>query len=147
MQVLPPILQTTYINASIEKVFNTLTTAKGWDAWFTKGCELNLETKKMLFVWKNWGPDRIDYKATATIQSYIENKEFSFIWSEGKHDTLVKFTLNSQGSGTRLHVNESGYKNNEKAAIQMNDCACGWGEALTLLKFYLEYGVVYEEAP
>jgi len=145
MQILPPILQTTYINAPIEKVFNTLTTAQGWDAWFTKGCELNLETKNILFVWKNWGADKISTQAKATIQSYIPHQEFSFTW--GKYNTLVKLTLSPQGNGTKLHVNESGYKNDKEAATQMLDCACGWAEALTLLKFYLEYGVVYKEAP
>ena len=25
----------------------------------------------------------------------------------------------------------------------MLECAAGWGEALTLLKFYVEHGVVY----
>ncbi len=25
--------------------------------------------------------------------------------------------------------------------------ACGWGEALTLLKFYLEYGITYGDVP
>ena len=27
------------------------------------------------------------------------------------------------------------------------ECAAGWGEALTLLKFYLEHGVTYGEVP
>ena len=27
------------------------------------------------------------------------------------------------------------------------ECATGWGEALALLKFYLEHGVVYGEVP
>lgn len=147
METLPPILHTTYINAPVEKVFETITTAKGWDAWFTKGMELNLETKKMLFAWKNWGPDKVELQATATIKSYKPNQEFSFIWNEGKHDTLVTLTVSPQGEGTRIEARESGYKNNQQAAVQMLDCACGWGEAITLLKFYLELGAVYQEAP
>lgn len=147
MTILPPILHANYINAPVEKVFTTLTTAKGWDAWFTKGMELDLGTKKMLFVWRNWGPDKVNISASATIQSYEPNNEFSFIWQEGKHDTLVKFTLSPLGKGTKVHVNESGYKNNDIGATDMNECATGWGEALTLLKFYLEHGVVYEEVP
>ncbi|MFX3625840.1 MAG: SRPBCC family protein [bacterium] len=147
MTILPPILHANYINVPIEKVFETLTTAKGWDAWFTKGMELDSDTGKMLFVWKNWGPDKVNTTASATIQSYEPTKEFSFIWQEGKHNTLVKFTLSPLGKGTKVEVSESGYKNNDVAATDMNECATGWGEALTLLKFYLEHGVVYEEVP
>ncbi len=35
------------------------------------------------------------------------------------------------------------YPNSPEGRGNMLDCASGWGEALTLLKFYLEHGIVY----
>ena len=37
---LPPIQWMTYIAAPIARVFRTLTTADGWDGWFTQGTSL-----------------------------------------------------------------------------------------------------------
>ncbi len=38
---LPPIGHQVYIDVPLELVFTTLTTAAGWDAWFTQGTLLD----------------------------------------------------------------------------------------------------------
>ena len=41
MSELPPIRWTTFIAAPPAKVYRTLTTAEGWDGWFTQGATLD----------------------------------------------------------------------------------------------------------
>jgi hypothetical protein len=45
-----------------------------------------------------------------------------------------------------VHLTEKGYTNTPGGRRNMLECASGWGEALTLLKFYLEHGVTYTQA-
>ena len=61
--------------------------------------------------------------------------------------TTVAFTLEPLGSGTKLTLNESGHTTSPKDLEALVDCAAGWGEALTLLKFYLEHGTTYGDVP
>ena len=59
----------------------------------------------------------------------------------------VAFTLEPLGSGTLVKLTESGYSASERDAKAHVGCAVGWGEALTLLKFYLEHGLIYGHVP
>ncbi len=146
MKMLPPIKHIAFIKAPIAKVYETLTTAKGWDSWFTNGTTLNLEEKRLEFIWTLDGPYKANGKETGPIISAIPNKEFSFIWHEGAHDTTVKFVLDIIDEGTKITVTEVGYSTTDEGMWQMLECACGWGEALILLKFYLEHGITYRTA-
>ncbi|HYG16267.1 MAG TPA: SRPBCC domain-containing protein [Bacteroidia bacterium] len=145
MESLPPIEHSVYINSPVDKVFTTLTTSEGWDGWFTRGALVDLDKSFIRFVWKDWGPDRIDAEDGGEIVSYEPYREFTFRWYVSGHSTTVQFLVDPQGKGTRLTVLEHGYKATEKDALKMIGCATGWGEAVTLLKFYLEHGVVYGE--
>ncbi len=51
------------------------------------------------------------------------------------------------GSGTLVTVVESGYTHRENDLKTLIDCASGWDEALTRLKFYVEHGVKYGRVP
>ena len=51
------------------------------------------------------------------------------------------------GSGTLVTVVESGYTHRESDLKTLIDCASGWDEVLTRLKFYLEHGVTYDRVP
>jgi hypothetical protein len=42
---------------------------------------------------------------------------------------------------------EQGYKQTTSSLQACLGCATGWGEALTLLKFYLEHGITYGTVP
>ena len=70
-----------------------------------------------------------------------------FQWKSGDTPTTVKFNLEPLDNGTLVEVVETGYKNTEKDLYWMMQCSTGWGEALTLLKFYLEHNVVYGAVP
>ena len=48
----------TFIKAAPEKVFDTITSADGWNAFFTQGLELDNEPDgKIVWRWKDFGPN------------------------------------------------------------------------------------------
>ena len=60
--------------------------------------------------------------------------------------TRVELNLEASGDGTIVRVKEDGYPNSEAGLAACLDCAAGWGEAMTLLKFYLEHGLTYNSS-
>ncbi|MBX9568381.1 MAG: SRPBCC domain-containing protein [Candidatus Obscuribacterales bacterium] len=147
---LPAIEASTYINASPEKVFACISTAEGWNAWFTKNSEVNLKPGgKLWLVWRNWGVNHVDHEDGGKILEVEPNRKLSFEWHADMHTkTTVTFTLTALGNGTVLKVSDSGYLQEDLGKFAgFLDCAIGWGEAITLLKFYAEHGVTYGPVP
>jgi uncharacterized protein YndB with AHSA1/START domain len=146
---LPSIVANTYINAPVEKVFTCLTTASGWNSWFTT--ESILEPKiggKIKFVWRNWGVNHVNHEDGGEIFEFELNKQFVFTWHTSTTPTKVTFTLEPRGKGTILTVCDAGYAFEElEKFCGFLDCSVGWGEAITLLKMYLEHGVQYGLVP
>jgi uncharacterized protein YndB with AHSA1/START domain len=137
-----PISQRTFIKATPEKVYDTITSAAGWDAFFTTGMELNPKPGgRIVFRWKDWGPDFYTLDAPGKVIEAERPGRFVFQW--GRHPTKITMELTPQYGGTIVHLTEQGYRNTPEGRRGMLECACGWGEALTLLKFYIEHGVVY----
>src|SRR5262249_31655967 len=149
-------------------VFMTLTTAEGWDAWFTSGTTLDARPGgQLLLRWNDaetmrhrvtlWGPVHTGLKIGGPVVALQPQQRFAFQWTTAGHPTTVDFCLAERGPGTILTVTESGYTGDDLGATgvvgQMDNrspfamCASGWGEALTLLKFYLEHGVTYGAIP
>ena len=70
--------------------------------------------------------------------------KFAFRWGT-KMPSIVEFNLAERHGGTVVHLKEFDYPNSDQGLENILECAAGWGEALTLLKFYLELGVVYSQ--
>ena len=142
----PTVEHVTFIDAPIEEVFRTLTTAEGWDSWFTDGTTLNaVPGGQIRLRWANFGPERMTAEDGGPVLEVETNRRFVFQWQPGTSATTVAFDLDRLGTGTRVRVRDSGYSVDDvETAI---GCAAGWGEALTLLKFWLERGVTYGEVP
>jgi hypothetical protein len=66
-----------------------------------------------------WFPDLPDYATTV---------EINFVPAEG---------------GTIIRLHEYGYADTASGRTALISCAAGWGEALTLLKIYMEHGLHY----
>jgi uncharacterized protein YndB with AHSA1/START domain len=140
------IKQRTFIDSSPEKVYDTITNAKEWDKFFTTGMTLEpIPGGKCNFTWEDWGPDFYTLEAEGKVVEASRPDRFAFQWySVGKENpTTITFTLESKHGGTVMSIEESGYPDTAQARKQILDCASGWGEAATLLKFYIEHGVVY----
>jgi uncharacterized protein YndB with AHSA1/START domain len=145
---LPPIRHRTYIEAPPRRVYRFLTTASGWDAWFTQGAEIDARPGgAILFRWKDFGIERHTGKDGGPVLEAESPHRFVFQWTPGDSTTTVELTLEPLGSGTALTVKEWGHTTSQADLEALVACAAGWGEALALLKMYLEHGILYGEVP
>jgi uncharacterized protein YndB with AHSA1/START domain len=166
--MLPAIKWMSYINAPIERVYRTLTTADGWDGWFTRGATLDARPGgQFVLRWRDaerahdrvtlWGPVHTTLEIGGPVVAVEPERRFAFQWTTAAHPTTVDFQLARRGGGTVVTVTESGYTHDDLGATgvvgQIENhspfamCAAGWGEALTLLKLYLEHGLTYGAVP
>lgn len=142
------IKQRTFIAASPEKVYDTITSAKDWDTFFTTGMELDPKPGGVCsFCWQDWGPDKYTLEVPGRVLEAKRPELFSFEWGSEGRATTIRMELSPVANGTVLTVTESGYRDTPESIDMMLECASGWGEAVTLLKFYIEHGIVYTSAP
>ena len=145
---LPPIRYATYIDTSPEAVYATLTTAVGWDAWFTQGTEVDAHPGGSIrFRWVDLGVDHSTGEDGGPVLEAVPPRRFVFQWTPGDTTTTVAFDLEPRGSGTVVRVCETGHTTSPRDLEALAECAAGWGEALTLLKMYLEHGITYGPVP
>ncbi|GAA0371701.1 SRPBCC family protein [Bacillus horti] len=138
----------TYIHVHPSKVYETLTTGKGWDAWFTQGTAVDARKGgRIHFRFKDFGPEHITMEDGGAVLESDLNERSVFQWTPGDSTTTVSFTLTEVEEGTMVNVTEIGYTTSERDLAAYSDCSVGWGEALTLLKFYLEHGITYGQVP
>jgi uncharacterized protein YndB with AHSA1/START domain len=139
---IPKIVQTTRIKKSANDIYEVLTTAEGWNSWFTDETEIiSMDgDEKIKLVWTNWGSENLTLSDGGRIVKKVQNKAFAFEWSPAKGlTTTVSFELEEGEEGTLVTVVESGYSENHLDTLV--HCAAGWGEALTLLKAYMHYNI------
>lgn len=144
----PSIEFTTYIEASPTLVYATLTTSEGWDAWFTNGTKLDAQPGGQIqFHWKDFGPYHLSMDAQGIVLEAESNRKFVYQWIVASVPTTVTFTLEELAGGTLVKLTETGHTASPEDLVVLVDCAMGWGEALTLLKGYLEHGSTYGTVP
>lgn len=137
------------IFATPERIYDTITSGAGWNAFFTAETEIDPRPEgRIVFRWKDWGPHNYSVSAEGKVHQAERPGLFSFEWYpvDREHPTLITFKLTPGESGTIVSVTESGYPNTPAGREMILECATGWGEAVTLLKFYLEHGVTYNQA-
>jgi uncharacterized protein YndB with AHSA1/START domain len=138
------IKQRTFIKAPPEKVYDTITSARDWDAFFTTGMQLEPHAGgKCSFAWKDWGPDFYDITVPGKVIEASRPSQFKFKWGPEGKETTVNIDLEAKFGGTIVTLTEHGYEDTPQARAMILECAAGWGEAITLLKFYIEKGIVY----
>ncbi|MHA2322495.1 MAG: SRPBCC family protein [Candidatus Thorarchaeota archaeon] len=129
--------QTTLVRAKPEDVYDALTTGEGLDAWFTVGSEVDARPGgSITFRWKDWkGP----------VLEAQRPERFVFQWYSDKptYATTIEINFEEVEEGTVVRLREYGYHDTPSGRAALLECAAGWGEALTLLKYYVEHGVTY----
>jgi uncharacterized protein YndB with AHSA1/START domain len=144
----PSIMFTTYIDVSPAQVFAILTSAHGWDAWFTQRTTLDPQPGgEIRFHWKDFGPYHLSLHANGIVLEVEPCRKFVFQWLVASVPTTVSITLEELGGGTLVKLNEQGHTATDQDLAVLVDCAVGWGEALTMLKYYLEHGTHYGTVP
>jgi len=140
------IQQSTLVRAEPRRVYDAIATSKGLNGWFTVGGEVDVTPGgKIFFRWKDWGADGFNGTSTGEVLEAVPGKRFVFQWAADQSDykTTIEMDFEPHSEGTVIRLQEHGYHNTTSGLRAMLDCACGWGEALTLLKFYVEHGLRY----
>ncbi len=146
-QLQETIKQAAFIRKSPQEVFDANTSAEVWNAFFTHDSTLDPRPGgAFIRRWKDWGPDRYTVEVPGTVIEAIRPERFDFEWGTD-NPTRITMVLSEQSGGTVLRLTEQGHANDSKGRAMALECAAGWGEAITLLKFYLEHGLIYTTPP
>jgi uncharacterized protein YndB with AHSA1/START domain len=145
-----------YIEASVERVWSVVTEPAHVGVWFGNGEPAEVELRP-------GGRIAFDHGAHGKLPAIVERVEvqrlFSFRWAAEEagggeptsaNSTLVEFTLEPEGEGTRLYVVESGFAQviAEPGLIEgrYKANAAGWAQALSGLSRYAEFDEHAEQA-
>jgi glutathione S-transferase len=126
-----------FIRAPREKVYDAFATSDGLNAWFTEGGRVDARPGgPMLFRFVDWGPDKINDEFPGRVIEALRPERFVFQWGD-RDATTVEIVFEERDGGTVVSVREYGFI--DIAAALGN--SSGWGEALTLAKFWVERGI------
>lgn len=136
------IVAETVVRAPTERVFEAIASEAGWDGWFTDGTliEPNVGGRVHL-VWTAVGPDRSYAEDEGHVVKYEPPSVFAFTW--GKPESVVTIELSPHQEGTLVSLIERGIPDDHDGHARFASCSVGWGEALTLMKFWVEHRVTY----
>jgi uncharacterized protein YndB with AHSA1/START domain len=131
----------TFVCAPAERVYDGIATAAGLDGWFTVGAEVDARPGgRIVFRWREFGPDQVTGEDGGPVLEANRPLRFVFQWSPDNdtYQTTVEIDFEPVADGTVIRLRETGYQDTPAALRAMLNCAAGWGEALTLWKFWAE---------
>ncbi|NLG69074.1 MAG: SRPBCC domain-containing protein [Firmicutes bacterium] len=134
----------TFVLASPERVYDALATPEGLNGWFTSEAVLEARPGGRLHLgWRDWGVDRTTVEDDGHVVEASRPDRLVWRWHPDtpSYTTEVAVTLQPRDGGTVVEVVESGFAADEGGRAAFVQNAVGWGETLTLLKVYLEYGI------
>ncbi len=134
------------VRAEPERVYDALATGKGLDGWFTHGATVDSHAGgKIHFRWKDHGPDHYSGESEGPILEGNRPKRFVFQWKvdTDSYMTTVEIDFQKVPEGTIVRLVESGYDDTPTGLKDLLARATGWGEALTVMKYFVEHGIKY----
>ena len=140
------IKQKTLVRADPERVYDAFATAEGLDGWFTVGAEVEArQGGQIVFRWKDWGQDKFCGEEICPIEEAERGKRLVFQWRPDSPDyyTTIELDFQPVEEGTIVRLREYGYQDTPSGRAALMECATGWGEALTLAKFFVEHNLRY----
>jgi uncharacterized protein YndB with AHSA1/START domain len=135
-----------FIRAEPVRVYDAFSTPVGLDAWFTSGSSVNaIPGGEIHFRWDDWGPDHISTEDAGTVVEANQPVRFVYLWHPElpEYATTVGINLTPTEGGTIISLHKFGFARTAFGIAALAACTGGWGEGLTLLKFYLEHGSHY----
>lgn len=134
------------VRAEPERVYDAIATSKGLDGWFTVGASVDSHAGGTIhFRWENHGPDRFSGESIGSIVEADRPNRFSFQWKvdTDSYNTTVEIDFQKVAEGTMVKLVECCYDDSPTGLKDLIARATGWGEALTIMKYYVEHGVTY----
>ena len=132
------------VKASPERVWEALASGPGLDGWFTTGASVDARPGgRLAFRWERWGPDEFTGTYEGTVVEAEAERRFVFHWPVDARtcDTTVEIDLEARSGATLVRLVEHGFEEGPAGLREMLNRSCGWGEALALMKLFLEHGV------
>ncbi len=131
--------QSVFIRAPREKVYDAFATAEELDGWFTRGSRVDARPGgAMVLKWVDWGAEQsVNAEVPGRVIEAKRPERFVYEWGEPGSESTVEIILEKRDDGTLVRLRESGFRKIEN----LIDNAGGWGEALTLAKFWVEHGI------
>ncbi|MFN7989308.1 MAG: GNAT family N-acetyltransferase [Thermoanaerobaculia bacterium] len=132
------------VKAPPERVWQAIASAEGLDGWFTSGTTLDARPGgRLAFRWERWGPDAFTGTFEGTVLEADRPRRFSFRWpvDSGTYETTVTADLEPRDDGTLVRLSEHGFEEGPAGLRDMLSRSAGWGEALALMKLFVEHGV------
>lgn len=129
------------INASIDKVFDAISTPHGLDKWWTKSSSGKVAIGEIFHF--HFEPD---YNWTAVVSKCILDKEFELTMQNADDDwkgSKVGFRLTSKQHITEVQFYHTNWKEDNEHFRISNFC---WAMYLRILKRNLEFGEFVEYA-
>lgn len=137
-----------WIAAPVDAVFELVGTGQGWNRWWTTHCTLEPRPGgRFEPEWRDFGPDRHTQRDEGRVLNLQAPRHIAFEWSP-LPGVRTRFSLDlvPESGGTTVRVTDHGYPTGTHAEIRDSaNCAVGWGEALTLLKFSAEHALRYRQ--
>lgn len=132
-----------YIESSPEQVYRALTTNEGWASWIS-GSDFQLNENGEGSVRLNWKGSQTK-ELIGEIEDATPGQGLAFSWQPADSRTVVSFALEPYKNGTLLAFEETGFSTSEADMQALVLHAVHWGEALNLLKVFLEHNIVYTQ--
>lgn len=123
------------INASIDKVFEAISTPKGLDSWWSHTASGNAVLGELFQI--HFEPD---YNWTAVVSKCIPSKEFELTMQTSNEDwegSKVGFRLTNKNGVTDVRFYHTAWKEDNEHFRISNYC---WAMYLRILKRNLEFG-------
>jgi len=136
--------QSVFVRATRERVYDAFVTAEGLDGWFTRGSRIDARPGgALLFRWVDWGAEKdITADVPGRVIEAKRPERLVFEWGEPGSESTVEIVFEARDGGTLVKLREFGFRTVENVV----ENAGGWGEALTLAKFWLEHGIATNTA-
>ena len=128
----------TFIRAPREKVYDAFATADGLNAWFTTAAKIDPRPGgAMLFRFVDWDAEKVNAEFPGRVIEAKRPSRFVYAWGEPDKESIVEIDLEEREGGTLVRLREHGFR--EVKSVIGN--AAGWGEAMTLWKFWVEHRI------
>ncbi len=136
----------TIVRTEPERVFEAMATTEGLDSWFTTGTSMEpVSGGSLVLRWKNWGVEDFTGEMVGEVVEVSRPGRFAFRWpvDSGGYMTTVTIDFEPHKDGTLVRLVEGVYEDGDTGNQDMLNRATGWGQAITMLKYFVEHGATY----